>query len=264
MKCEDCVHGNFSRLNWKSRSTQKASVPPEVIHTSLCSLPQQSRQGSRYFMTFLDEATHYAVIYFLKSKGKLLECFKNYVSVSERETGCKVKKVCCNNGGEYISKTWSEFCQNRGIRHLLGPPHSPEMNGTAERFNCTFLERLLPTIFHAELPTRFWEDAAANAVMSINLSPSRFNPGKSSPFSLWNQSSSSYTQLRTFGCKFSRLVTGPTHGGKLTRKGSDCLYLRTPLDGDRWLVWDLTLQQAIKSHDVIFFEDLQPGLDSLQ
>lgn len=159
MKCEDCVHGNFSRLNWKSRSTQKASVPPEVIHTSLCSLPQQSRQGSRYFMTFLDEATHYAVIYFLKSKGKLLECFKNYVSVSERETGCKVKKVCCNNGGEYISKTWSEFCQNRGIRHLLGPPHSPEMNGTAERFNCTFLERLLPTIFHAELPTRFWEDA---------------------------------------------------------------------------------------------------------
>lgn len=213
-------------------------------------------------MKFVDEATHFTVVYFLKSKDQSLECFKNYVSFSERETNCKVKKLRSDNGGEYISKEWEEFCHQLGIRHSMGPPHSPEMNGTAERFNRTLLTRLLPTLFHANLPVRFWEDAAANAIMSINLSPSRTNPGKSSPFSLWKQQPASYTRLRTFGCKCIRLVAGPSHGGKLERKGNDCLYLRTLPDGDGWLVWDLKLKRTVKSQDVVFFEDLQPGVDS--
>lgn len=58
------------------------------------------------------------------------------------------------------------------------------------------------------------------------------------------------------------MVTGPTHGGKLARKGNDCLYLRTLPDGDGWLVWDLKLKRAVKSHDMVFFEDAQPGVDA--
>lgn len=114
----------------------------------------------------------------------------------------------------------------------MGPPHLPEMNRTAECFNCNLLNHLLHTLFHANLPTRFWGDASSDAVMSINLSPSRVNPGNSSPFSLWKEHPSSYSQLRTFGCKCICLVTGPTHGEKLARKGNDCLYLRTLHNGE--------------------------------
>lgn len=144
----------------------------------------------------------------------------------------------------------------------MGPPHSPEMNGTAERFNRTLLTCLLPTLFHANLPVRFWEDSSANAVMSINLSPSRVNPGESSPFSLWQQKSASYTRLRTFGCKCIRLVTGPSDGGKLMQNGNDCIHLQTLPDEDGWLVWDLKLNRTVKSYDVVFFEDVQSGFNA--
>lgn len=200
----------------------------------------------------------------LLSGSAITDTGKNYVSFSERETGFKVRKLTSDNGREYISKAWDHFCQHTGIKHSMGPPHSPEMNGTAERFNRTLLNCLLPTLFHANLPTRFWEDAAANALRSINLSPSRVNPGQSSPFSLWTQQPSSYSRLWILGCKCIRLVTGPSHGGKLTRKGNDCLFFWTLPDGDRWLVWDLKLQRTVKSHDVVFLEDLHPEIDSLR
>lgn len=135
------------------------------------------------------------------------------------------------------------------------------MNGMAERFNLTLLTRLLSTLFHANLPVRSWEDTSTNAVMSLNLSPSRVNSRKSSPFSLWLRKPAFYTRLLTFGCKCIRLVTGPTHGRKLLQKGNDCLYFRTLPDGDDWLVWDLKLKRTVKSHDVVFIEDVQPGVD---
>lgn len=139
------------------------------------------------------------------------------------------------------------------------------MNGTTECFNCTLLTHLLPTLFHANLPIFFWEDAAANAVVSINLPPSRINPRKSSPFSLLKQQPVSYTQLRTVGCKCICLVMVPTNGRKIMHKGNECLYLWTLHNGDGWLVWYLNLKWTVKSHNIFFLlKYLQPSVGYLK
>lgn len=147
-----------------------------------------------------------------------------------------------------------------GITHSMGPPHSPQLNGKAERFNRTILDRILPTLFHSKLPVRFWEDAARNSLTGLNSSPSRTNPGSASPISLWEDKSPSYSRLRTFGCKSWRMVTGPTRGGKLASKSVSCIYLYTLPDGDGWMAWDTALGKSVKSHDVLFLEDQFPGL----
>lgn len=76
-----------------------------------------------------------------------------------------------DNGGEYTSTTWDDYCKQAGISHPKGPPHSPQLNGKAERFNRTILDKILPSLFHAGLPVRFWEAGARHTVSSYNLTP---------------------------------------------------------------------------------------------
>lgn len=208
-------------------------------------------------MTFLDERTHYAVIYFLKSKDQAFSSFKHYVAFAERDTNKKMKKVRTENGGEYTLNEWDTFCLNSGITH------SPQLHGTAERFNRTLLDKILPLIFHAGLPVRFWEAGAHHAVSSYNLTPTRTNKGRAPPYTLWKSKPAHYLSLRAFGCKGYRLITGPTQGGKLSSKSNPCLHLHTLPDGDGWLVWDLRLNREVKTHNVVFYENDFPGLGQI-
>lgn len=133
----------------------------------------------------------------------------------------------------------------------------------AERYNRTVLDQILPSLLHSNLPVNFWEDAAHHALTSINLSPTRANEGKLSPESLWTNKSPSYKRLRAFGCRAYQLVTGPAEKSKLGSKTSNCLHLYTLPDGDGYMVWDLILNRAVKTHDVVHHEDCFPGVGEI-
>lgn len=68
----------------------------------------------------------------------------------------------------------------------MGPPHTPQLNGVAERFNRAILDRKLPSLFKANLPLRFWEDAACHAVFAIVMSLSRYKIRNASLRELWD------------------------------------------------------------------------------
>lgn len=262
MRCEECIKGKLNRLNIKSRSGYKVDRVLGRVHSDLCELPTTSQEGLKYIMTFIDEHSHYATLYFMKSKDAF-ENLKRYVMMAERETCETVACIRSDNGGEYMSAVWDSFCQERGIKHSMGPPHSPQLNGVAERFNCTLLDRILPNLFKSNLPVRFWTDAARHAVQSINLSPSRALSRNECPKGLWKDQKLLYTGLKSFGCKTWGRLTGPQPQDKLSEKARPCLHLYTLSDGDGWMLWDLSLQRAVKLRDVIFHEDLFPGLGSV-
>lgn len=146
----------------------------------------------------------------------------------------------------------------------MGPPNSPQLNGVAERYNHTLLNRILLSLFHANLPVSFWEVAARHSISSLNMSPSRTNASNSSPHSLWTNTPESYKRLRTFGCHCHRLLTGPSKGGKLSQKSVPCLYMYSLENGDGWMVYDIKLKKEIKSHDIVFFGKDFPGLSTIQ
>eukprot|EP00253_Pinus_taeda_P030166 PITA_30166 len=47
----------------------------------------------------------------------------------EKESGKKVKALRSDNGGEYISDEFKDFCKAEGIRRELIAPHNPQQNG---------------------------------------------------------------------------------------------------------------------------------------
>jgi len=46
-----------------------------------------------------------------------------------------------NNGGEFCSKEFEEFCKKCGIAWKKTTPYTPEQNGVVERMNKTLMER---------------------------------------------------------------------------------------------------------------------------
>ena len=83
-----------------------------------------------------------------------------------------VKSLKIDNGGEYHSQEFKEFCVEKGIRMIRTIPGSPEQNGIAERMNRTLNERARSMRLRAGLPKTFWAEAINTAAYLINRGPS--------------------------------------------------------------------------------------------
>ena len=99
--------------------------------------------------------------------------FKTFVTLVENQSGKKVKCLRTDNGGEYVSKAFKDFCDLKGIKQELTAPYNPSQNGVAERMDRTFQEKVRSMLSNAKLPNGFWAEAVANAVHLINRSPSK-------------------------------------------------------------------------------------------
>ena len=80
---------------------QKSAAKLDVIHSYVCGPMQvDTLGGSRYFVLFIDELTRKAWIYLLKRKGEVLDVFKKFKNMVERQCGQKIKKLRSDGGGE--------------------------------------------------------------------------------------------------------------------------------------------------------------------
>ena len=67
----------------------------------------------------------------MKSKDETFIRFKEFVSLMETQFGKKVKALHSNNGGEYISEEFVDFCASKGIKREFTAPYTPAQNGVA-------------------------------------------------------------------------------------------------------------------------------------
>jgi hypothetical protein len=105
-------------------------APLELIYSDLCEMNGElTKGGKRYFMTFIDDCTRFCYVYLLKSKDKILNCFKIYKAEAENQLEKKIKRLCSYRGGEYFLNEFSEFCVEHGIIHERTPPYSPSPMG---------------------------------------------------------------------------------------------------------------------------------------
>ena len=73
----------------------------------------------------------------------------------ERETGNPPKRLQIENGGEYISREFKEYCSKHGIMQENTVPSTPQHNGVVERMNPTITEKVRCKLKLAKLPKSF-------------------------------------------------------------------------------------------------------------
>jgi transposase InsO family protein len=92
-----------------------------------------TKDGKKYFMTFIDDSTRYCYVYLLNTKDEALDFFKIYKAEVENQLERKIKRLRSDHGGEYFSNEFNLFCLEHGIIHERTPPNSPQSNGIAKR-----------------------------------------------------------------------------------------------------------------------------------
>lgn len=131
----------------------------------------KSLGGSSYFVAFIDECSGYTVVVPIAQKSDVSKQFQRFLPWFERRYDCRVKRVHCDGGGEYVGL--DGFLNGLGIERDIVPPYCPEQNGIAERKNRTLIETAKAMMSHANLPLSFWAEAVVHAADIRNrfLSP---------------------------------------------------------------------------------------------
>ena len=103
-------------------------------------LPVTSLGGYLYYITFIDDFSHKTWIYFLKNKDEAFKWFCTFKALVENPTGKKIQILRTDNGTEYESNEFNDYCREAGIKKETTTVYTFEQNGVAERKNKTILE----------------------------------------------------------------------------------------------------------------------------
>lgn len=109
--CEPCVFGKQKRVTFAKSGRTPKGEKLELVHTDVygpTSVP--SLGGSRYYVTFIDDSTRKVWVYFMKHKSEVFNTFKKWKAAVENETGLKIKCLKSDNGGEYSSTEFIDYC----------------------------------------------------------------------------------------------------------------------------------------------------------
>ena len=168
------MSGKIHRSPFPGTGRERAEEPLGLIHSDVCGkINSPSIGGAEYFVTFIDDKTHYVWIYVLKNKHEVFETFKQWKSLVEKSSGYKVKTFRTDNGGEYMSTEFESYLKSEGIKHEYTIPKTPEQNGVFERMNRTLVESVRSMLADSKLPHRFWAEALSTATYLINRSPTK-------------------------------------------------------------------------------------------
>jgi len=117
-----------------------------------------------------------------------------------------MKALRSDNGGEYISGEFKNFCSAEGIRRELIAPHNPQQNGVAERNNRTIVGAAWAMLHDQGLLLHLWEEACNTKVYVQNHCPHRIL-GMSTPKEAYSGKKPDLSHLRIFGANIYMHVT---------------------------------------------------------
>ena len=250
--CMSCAQGKQHRDPFP-QSYSHASDLLEVVHSDVMAFEVNSIGGSRYICTFIDDKSRYAFVYMLKTKNEVLMRFKDFVEMVETQTGKCVKILRTDNGGEFTSKEFLQFCREKGIQCQYSNPYTPEQNGMAERLNRTLAEEMRAILYHAQLPKQYWAEAISTAAYLKNRSPHSALNGKT-PYETWHEKKPNLSHLRVFGC-LSTVHVPKQKRTKLDAKALVRIFIGYPDGVKGYRLIDPTTLTITVSRDVIFYED---------
>ncbi|CAL1402230.1 unnamed protein product [Linum trigynum] len=253
-RCTSCVEAKSTRSSFPS-STTVISEPFHIVHTDLWGpAPTDSRHGYKYFALFVDHATRFTWVYFLRLKSDLYSVATDFLKMIQTQFGQTVRIVRSDPGGEFSSHPLDRLFRSQGILTQKSCPGVSQQNGLVERKNRHVVELTRAMLLASHVPARFWPEAVATAVRLINY---QITPvlGQLSPHYALFKTHPDYSRLRVFGCTCFVLLPRKDRS-KLSSKTSRCVFLGYSDIHKGYLCYDPSVQRLRISCDVVFFERL--------
>ncbi|MFS7957032.1 putative RNA-directed DNA polymerase [Helianthus anomalus] len=153
--CDSCSKEKLTRKPFPI-STTKTGECFDLIHCDIWGRYRvPSSSGARYFLTIVDDFSRSVWLFLLKFKHEASTSLKFFHKMVKTQFGKDIKKIRCDNGGEFISNDMLQFYKENGILLETTCPHTPQQNGVVERKHRHLLEVARALRFEANLPKRF-------------------------------------------------------------------------------------------------------------
>jgi transposase InsO family protein len=252
--CSACLSSKSKQLPFSLSRTQIQS-PLELIYSDVWgNSPVCSRNGNRYYISFLDAYSRYTWLFPMSHKNDALPIFIKFQKYVERYFNLQIKSIQLDWGGEY--RSLSNFFANCGITHRVSCPHTHQQNGAVERKHRHIVETGLALLSHANIPLRFWDDAFQTACYLINLLPQLLLKNIS-PFEKLFHTMPEYNFLKTFGCACWPNLR-PYNSHKLQPCSTQCVFLGYSISHKGYKCFHIPTGRTYISRDVIFLETQFP------
>ncbi|CAJ2678716.1 unnamed protein product [Trifolium pratense] len=232
--CDNCTLGKQHKVKF-GVGVHKSTRPFEYLHSDLWGPASVSTHGGgSYFLSIIDDYSRRVWVYIIKNKSDTFEKFKEWHTLIENQTGSKLKLLRTDNGLEFVSEQFNEFCRKLGIKRHKTVAYTPQQNGLAERMNRTLLERVRCMLLGAGLPKSFWGEAVNTAAYLINRCPSTGIDLKT-PMEVWSGKPADYSNLKIFGA----LAFAHVKQDKLDARAVKCVFIGYPEGVKGYKLWKM-------------------------
>jgi transposase InsO family protein len=219
--CSACQQARSHQLPFSS-SHSMSNNPLDLVFSDVWGpAPVLSSNGSRYYVSFLDNFSKFCWLYPIASKSDVHSVFLRFQNNVERQFDRKIKILHTDGGGEF--RALISHLQKCGITHRLSCPHTHQQNGAIERKHRHIVEVGLSLLANASMPQSFWAEAFQTATFLINRLPTPVLHQKS-PFEVLFHTPPDYCFLKIFGCLCWPCIR-PYNKHKLDYRSVPCLFL---------------------------------------
>jgi len=147
-----CAMGKYAKAPFTASDSRSAGVL-DLIHSDVNGrMSSPSLSGFEYYVLFIDDYLRKTWIFFLQTKGEVFKQLQEFKALVENQTGKKIRCFRPDNGGEYISNAFDDFCAREGIQREMIVAYNPQQNEVPERKNIFIIGTARAMIHDQSLP----------------------------------------------------------------------------------------------------------------
>ena len=119
-QCKGYTMGKYVKYRFHEKENRASGIL-EIFHTNVCGpFSFASTKKHKYYVIFVDEFSRKCRIFFMQKNDQTFSEFYEFKALMEKYSGKQVKSLRSDNGGEYISNEFKDFCSKEGIRREIG------------------------------------------------------------------------------------------------------------------------------------------------
>jgi len=239
--------------------TYSGLAPGERIVMDLKHMPK-SLKGEEYMLNITDESSRLTTTIHLRKKSDAKNQYIDYCKYIKNISGRYPRYIHTDGGGEFIDTELKTFNKEKGIQHTFTSPNSSVQNPVGERINRTIGEGSLALLTTANLPSKFWSQAATTFAYIKNRTPHKFL-SFSNPLTEWNIHNAAHSNInlhdiRIFG---SEAYVLDEKSNKNQPKAFRCIYLGPSTSHKGSVFYNLHTKRLLVSRNFVINEQVYPG-----
>jgi hypothetical protein len=196
--CHPCAMGKFQnrkKMPFTGEKFKRRGIL-EMLVSDVCGPISPPSGPFHYFMVVKDSSARFSNVQLLTSRNEVMpKLLTSIIQLKAQFPNHAIKNVRVDNAGEYVSRSFQEYCASTGIVLETSVPYAH--NTTAESFVKQIQMIARPLLLRSNLPLSSWGHAVVHAGDLIRYRPSAGND--LSPYELVHGFPPSVSHLKIFG-----------------------------------------------------------------